>query len=184
MQKVLWRELRGLLIIAAALLLGLSLLSYHPTDRSLMSVSTHPTVSNLIGRAGAAVADGLFQLIGVSAYLLPIFGAMIGWRWFWMPTGRLPRMQLAGWGLLAVSLMPFAAMLLPRLPLLTDRAIVDGQAGGWIGGLLAQWADLYIGRLGGVILLTTTLLASVTLITAASLPALLSAAAHIRSPTR
>jgi S-DNA-T family DNA segregation ATPase FtsK/SpoIIIE len=176
MHKVLWRELRGLLAIAAALLLGLSLLSYHPVDLSPMSASTHPAVRNLIGRAGAAIADGLFQLIGISAYLLPLFCATIGWRWFWAPTARLPRLPLVGWGVLAVTLMPLAAMLLPRLPLLADRAMVDGQAGGWVGGLLARWADLYVGRIGGVILLTTLLIAAVMLISAASLPALLTAA--------
>ncbi len=175
MHKVLWRELKGLLVIAAALLLGLSLFSYHPTDPSLMSAATHPATKNLIGRLGALTADGLFQLIGISTYLLPLFGGLTGWRWFWMPASKIPRMQLLGWGLLAFSLMPLAAMVLPRLPLLAERAPVEGQAGGWIGGLLAQWSDLYVGRLGGLILLTTLLLAAVMMTTAASLPSLLAA---------
>ncbi|MEW6325727.1 MAG: DNA translocase FtsK 4TM domain-containing protein, partial [Nitrospirota bacterium] len=178
MHKVLWRELKGLLVIAAALLIGLSLLSYHPTDPSLTTAASHAVVKNLIGRVGAVAADGLFQLIGVSAYLLPLFGGLIGWRWFWTPAAKLPRMQMLGWGLLTFSLMPFAAMVLPRLPLLTERALVDGQAGGWIGGWLAQGADLYVGRIGGLILLTTLLLAAVMLTTAASLPSLLTAAAQ------
>jgi len=173
MQKVLWREVKGLLIIAAALLLGLSLLSYHPADPSFTSASTKPEVGNLIGRAGAFIADSLFQLIGVAAYLLPLFGGMIGWRWFWLPAAKLPRLQLFGWGLLAISLMPFAAIALPRLPLLADRAVVDGRAGGWLGGLLAHWADIYVGRAGGLILIVTTLLVSLALVKAASLPALL-----------
>ncbi|MBI3622253.1 MAG: DNA translocase FtsK 4TM domain-containing protein, partial [Nitrospirae bacterium] len=72
MQKLMWRELKGLLLIAAAFLLGLSLFSYHPTDASLTSASTASTVRNLVGWVGASVADALFQLIGISAYLVPV----------------------------------------------------------------------------------------------------------------
>jgi len=175
MQKLLWRELRGLLLIAAAFLLGLSLLSYHPTDASLTSASTSSTVRNLVGWVGASVADALFQLIGLSAYLVPVLIGMSGWRWFWTPAAPLSKVQTVGWGLLTVTLMPLASLLLPVLPLLADRPLVDGRAGGWIGEELARGIHLSLGRIGGVIVLFTLLAASLMLITAVSLPALLAA---------
>jgi DNA segregation ATPase FtsK/SpoIIIE, S-DNA-T family len=178
MQKLLWRELKGLLLIAAAFLLGLSLLSYHPTDASLTSASTASTVRNLVGWVGASVADGLFQLIGVSAYLVPILIGMGGWRWFWRPASPLSIAQTAGWGLLTVTLMPLSSLLLPALPLLADRPLIDGRAGGWIGALLAHGLHLALGRIGGVIVLLTLLAASLMLITAVSVPTLLSVVAR------
>ena len=178
MQKLLWRELRGLLLIAAAFLLGLSLLSYHPTDASLTSASTASTVHNLVGWVGASVADALFQLIGVSAYLVPVLIGMSGWRWFWTPASPLSLAQTAGWGLLTVTLMPLASLLLPALPLLADRPLVTGRAGGWIGVLLAQGLHTALGPIGGVIVLFTLVAASLMLITAVSVPTLMAAVAR------
>ncbi|HUJ79153.1 MAG TPA: DNA translocase FtsK, partial [Nitrospiria bacterium] len=178
MQKLVWRELRGLLLIAAAFLLGLSLLSYHPTDASLTSASTTSTVRNLVGWVGASVADGLFQLIGVSAYLLPVLIGMSGWRWFWAPASPLSLSQTAGWALLTVTLMPLASILLPALPLLADRPLIDGRAGGWLGVLLARGLHTALGPIGGVIVLFTLLAASLMLITAVSVPTLIAAVAR------
>jgi DNA segregation ATPase FtsK/SpoIIIE, S-DNA-T family len=178
MQKLLWRELKGLLLIAAAFLLGLSLLSYHPTDASLTTASTVSTVQNLVGWVGASVADGLFQLIGVSAYLIPLLIGMSGWRWFWTPASPLSRAQTAGWGLMTITLMPLASLLLPVLPLLADRPLIDGRAGGWLGVLLAKGLHLALGRIGGEIVLFTLLAASLMLITAVSLPTLMAAVAR------
>jgi S-DNA-T family DNA segregation ATPase FtsK/SpoIIIE len=178
MQKLLWRELKGLLLIAAAFLLGLSLLSYHPTDASLTSASTASTVRNLVGWVGSSVADGLFQLIGVSAYLVPILIGIGGWRWFWRPTSPFSIAQTAGWGLLTITLMPLSSFLLPALPLLADRPLIDGRAGGWIGVLLAHGLHVALGRIGGVIVLLTLLAASLMLITAVSLPTLLAVVAR------
>ncbi|HXZ25264.1 MAG TPA: DNA translocase FtsK [Nitrospiria bacterium] len=178
MQKLLWRELRGLLLIAAAFLLGLSLLSYHPTDASLTSASTASAVRNLAGWVGASVADGLFQLIGISAYLLPVLIGMSGWRWFWTPAAPLSLARTSGWVLLTVTLMPLASILLPALPLLADRPLVDGRAGGWLGVLIATGLHTALGPIGGVIVLFTLLAASLMLITAVSVPTLLAAMAH------
>jgi S-DNA-T family DNA segregation ATPase FtsK/SpoIIIE len=178
MQKLLWRELKGLLLIAAAFLLGLSLLSYHPTDASLTTASTVSTVQNLVGWVGASVADGLFQLIGVSAYLIPLLIGMSGWRWFWTPASPLSLAQTAGWGLLTITLMPLASLLLPVLPLLADRPLIDGRAGGWLGALLAKGLHLALGRIGGEIVLFTLLAASLMLITAVSVPTLMAAVAR------
>ena len=172
MHKLLWRELRGLLVLTVALLISLSLLSYHPSDPSLMTAASESTVKNWIGQTGATVSALLFQLIGVSAYVLPIIGGLIGWRWFWAPTARWSFSQIAGWWLLLLCLMPISAMLLTHLPMLSGDQTVNHQAGGWMGMVLAQWSDLYIGQIGGLILLLVTLLTSLTLITSLSIPSL------------
>src|SRR5579875_1385123 len=64
-------ELIGLLVLASAVLLFLSLISWHPTDPSFNTDSLGPT-RNWIGPAGAFVSDVLLQIEGLSAFFLPL----------------------------------------------------------------------------------------------------------------
>src|SRR5689334_23388664 len=78
-------ELTGLLLCVSALPLFLALASYSPLDPSLNSASvltgTH-AARNWIGIVGAVVSDLLLQFFGVGAFLLPVFPAVLGMRWF------------------------------------------------------------------------------------------------------
>ncbi len=73
-------ELIGLLVLASAVLLFLSLASYHPTDPSLNTVGSG-SVHNWIGPAGAYLSDVMLQIEGISAFILPILLAALGWTW-------------------------------------------------------------------------------------------------------
>ncbi len=78
-------ELIGFLLCVSALLLFLALASYSPLDPSLNSASvltgTH-VARNWIGVVGALISDLALQFFGIGAFLLPIFPAMLGLRWF------------------------------------------------------------------------------------------------------
>jgi len=78
-------ELVGFLGITLAILIALALLSYSPRDSSFNVASqapeSHPA-RNWIGPAGAYGADGLFQLFGYAAFLLPMGICAVGLRWF------------------------------------------------------------------------------------------------------
>src|SRR5580698_8529632 len=78
-------ELIGFLLCVSALLLFLALASYSPLDPSLNSASiltgSH-AARNWIGVVGALISDLLLQFFGIGAFLLPIFPAMLGIRWF------------------------------------------------------------------------------------------------------
>src|ERR1700735_5524140 len=73
-------ELVGLLVLASAILLFLSLLTYRPTDPSFDTVGVGPA-RNWIGPFGAHLADVLLQLEGLSGFLLPILIGALGWTW-------------------------------------------------------------------------------------------------------
>src|SRR5690242_8626220 len=92
-------ELVGFLLVMAAVLLFLALASYSPLDPSLNTAATaggnHPT-HNLIGMAGALVADLLLQGMGISIFLVPVFIAMIGVRWFRSRTVECPIAKSVG----------------------------------------------------------------------------------------
>jgi S-DNA-T family DNA segregation ATPase FtsK/SpoIIIE len=78
-------ELVGFLLCVSALLLFLALASYSPLDPSLNSASVLTgahAARNWIGVVGALISDLLLQFFGIGAFLLPIFPAMLGMRWF------------------------------------------------------------------------------------------------------
>jgi len=78
-------ELIGFLLGTSALLLFLALASYSPLDPSLNSASSltgSHAARNWIGVVGAVVSDLVLQAFGVGAFLLPVFAAVLGMRWF------------------------------------------------------------------------------------------------------
>lgn len=66
------REIRGILCLLTALILGVSLSSYHPADPLLWSASPEHAgdVRNLFGPLGAHLAGGLFFALGFSSLWL------------------------------------------------------------------------------------------------------------------
>src|SRR5579863_2369122 len=78
-------ELVGFLLCVSAILLFLALASYSPLDPSLNSASVltgSHAARNWIGVVGAFFSDLLLQGLGISAFLLPVFGFVLGMRWF------------------------------------------------------------------------------------------------------
>src|ERR1700683_2622124 len=78
-------ELVGFLLCVSALLLFLAIASYSPLDPSLNSASVltgSHSARNWIGIVGAIASDLLLQGFGISAFLLPVFPAVLGVRWF------------------------------------------------------------------------------------------------------
>ncbi|HYM13766.1 MAG TPA: DNA translocase FtsK 4TM domain-containing protein [Bryobacterales bacterium] len=74
-------EVVGLLLLAAAVALGLSLESYNPLDPSWNTATAWPRPQNLLGYPGAYTADLTFQLLGLAAFLIPLLLLALGWKW-------------------------------------------------------------------------------------------------------
>ncbi|MCD6297102.1 MAG: DNA translocase FtsK 4TM domain-containing protein, partial [Deltaproteobacteria bacterium] len=67
------KEIRGLILLVAAIILGGSLLSYHPADQLIWNVTGHlDRAHNLFGTVGAHLAGTTFFLIGFSSFWLII----------------------------------------------------------------------------------------------------------------
>jgi S-DNA-T family DNA segregation ATPase FtsK/SpoIIIE len=138
-------ELVGLLLLLAASLLMLALVSYHPTDKSLDTVSSVAAsapgayaVKNWTGPAGAALSDLLLQVEGVTAFALPLLVGLLGWAWISSrtrsQTAANPWIKVAGIALILVS-APLLFALLPRRWLLFGAI----QPGGLFGILSRDW---------------------------------------------
>jgi len=154
-------ELIGLLTGVVGLLIVLSLASYLPEDPSLnTAVATGTLPHNWIGPAGALVADGLFQVFGWVAYLLPLALLVVGARWLLARPFDAPRTKMLGAGMMVVSLGALLE-LFPYTPPI--HGVLRGS--GLLGYLAAAGLIHTFNRLGASILAATLFLTSLFLVT-------------------
>src|ERR1700712_5253061 len=77
-------ELLGLMVVVAAVLLLLALVSYTPTDPSFDTVGSYAAgrpAHNWTGLFGAWLADAALQGVGVAVFLLPMVLGRLGVSW-------------------------------------------------------------------------------------------------------
>jgi len=151
-----FNELIGFLCITLAVLMALALLTYFPKDAAFnVSAPESAVTQNWIGPVGAYCADGLFQVFGFAAFLLPAAFLVLGWRWF---RSRAVESQVA-------TLIGFALLLLSLPAILSLWHIWDVRgairAGGALGELLSgglrSGFNLWGANLVAVALLVTAL---------------------------
>ena len=170
-------ELVGFLLCVSALLLFLALVSYSPLDPSLNSASVltgSHAARNWIGILGAFLSDLVLQFWGVGSFLLPIFMAVLGVRWFRSRAVQTPIAKTLG----AIWLLMFVPALLAIFPghIRWMGAIpIEGLAGRIVGDVLIR----YLNVAGAYIVCTTVLAVALYLTTAFSFSAI-----QIWAPTR
>ncbi len=133
-------------MIALGVLLALALLSYHPTDPSINTTSTEP-VRNWIGPLGAGLADSLFQLLGVTSFVVATVSLIFGGRL--LVRRRFPVRWAEILGLL--SLVILVAVL---AQLMVGAVAFRGEplpTGGALGRILAGVMVGLIGRAGALV---------------------------------
>jgi S-DNA-T family DNA segregation ATPase FtsK/SpoIIIE len=137
-------ELIGFLLCVSALLLFLALASYSPLDPSLNSASvltgTH-VARNWIGVVGALIADLTLQFFGLGAFLLPVFPAMIGVRWFASRKIQSPIAKSLG-GTWLVVIVPALLALLPDHLRWLHVVPIEGLLGRVVGDVLIHYLNL------------------------------------------
>ncbi|MCX7895312.1 MAG: DNA translocase FtsK 4TM domain-containing protein, partial [Thermoanaerobaculum sp.] len=151
------RYAAGYVLVTAALLLLLALVSYHPLDPSWFTAGSDRT-HNWLGSVGAWVAGVLIGLFGVLSLLFVFVLARIGWRWL---AGE--RLEGGGGGALclAVTLVLGGALLsglAGSVPYRGGKLEVGGALGGLaFRGLSASFGEpgallvAFLGALAGVI---------------------------------
>jgi S-DNA-T family DNA segregation ATPase FtsK/SpoIIIE len=67
------KEIKGIIFLLIALFLGVSLLSYHPEDPLLWTMTNHTgKAHNLFGTVGSHLAGGIFFILGFSSFWLVV----------------------------------------------------------------------------------------------------------------
>ncbi|WP_263356929.1 DNA translocase FtsK [Acidicapsa ligni] len=154
--------LLGAVLVLLAALLTLSLVSYHASDPSLNSASgiTGPhAVRNWIGPTGAYLSDLLLQVLGLTAFGLPLWLGGLGLTWIRSRYNGAAWLRWTG-VILTLAFFPAILGLLPWhwhwlhiLPIegVTGRLIADllirylNTQGAWIVAAVFSCAGLYFG---------------------------------------
>ena len=170
-------ELVGILLCVSALLLFLALASYSPLDPSLNSASiltgSH-AARNWIGIFGAYLSDLILQVWGVGSFLLPVFMAMLGARWFRSRAVQSPVAKTLG-GIWLLMFVPALLAILPGHFRWMGAIPIEGLAGRIVGDVLIR----YLNVAGAYIVCTTVLAVALYLTTAFSFTAI-----ELWAPTR
>ncbi len=170
-------ELVGFLLCVSALLLFLALASYSPLDPSLNSASiltgSH-AARNWIGIFGAYLSDLILQFWGVGSFLLAIFMALVGARWFRSRGVQTPIAKTLG-GIWLLLFVPALLAILPGHLRWMSAIPIEGLAGRIVGDFLIH----YLNVAGAYIVCTTVLAVALYLTTAFSFSAI-----ELWAPTR
>jgi S-DNA-T family DNA segregation ATPase FtsK/SpoIIIE len=170
-------ELVGFLLCVSALLLFLALSSYSSLDPSFNSASVltgSHAARNWIGIIGAYLSDIILQFWGIGSFLLPVFLAMIGIRWFRSRALRTPIAKTLG-GAWLLMFVPALLAILPGHFRWMGAIPIEGLAGRIVGDGLIR----YFNVAGAYIVCTTFLAVALYLTTAFSF-----AAIQVWAPTR
>ena len=165
-------EITGVGFFAAALVWLVSLTTYDAADAVWFfnPGGAAPPV-NMVGRVGAFLAEISYQLVGLTAFLIPVQLMVLGWHAFWCRSVGAAYTKLLGLGAAVGCCAGFLSLAFGRI-VESPRPI---DAGGTVGALLTGLLAEYFNRIGAIIVILTVLFLAVMLSTQFSLGQLFSA---------
>ncbi|MGA3371302.1 MAG: DNA translocase FtsK [Terracidiphilus sp.] len=131
----------GLVLTLAALLLLLSLATYHPADPSWNTAAGAAKPQNWIGLFGSYLSDLLLQSLGITAFLLPVWLGGLGWTWMRSRPGGLAWLRWIG-TVLALVFVPAVFGLLPWHWMWLGTIPAGGAVGLLMAGLLVTYLNI------------------------------------------
>ncbi|HNX80935.1 MAG TPA: DNA translocase FtsK [Candidatus Omnitrophota bacterium] len=152
-------EIKGVILIAAGLIVLASLVSFDPFDLSFYTSHPNFPAHNWIRTFGAYFAGAILFLFGWAGYLIPVFILFLGVRIFRhdIPDLRVPRM--VGLLVLIVSVSSLVGMFN------SSNNALSFSYGGILGYAISTFVSTYFGKLGGFIVFVTLILLSLALVT-------------------
>ncbi len=165
-------ETVGVVLFAAALVWLVSLATYDAADAVWFfnpDGATPPV--NMVGRVGAFLAEVSYQLVGLTAFLIPVQLIVIGWHAFWCRSVGAAYTKLLGLGAIVGSSAGFLSLAFGHI-VESPRPI---DAGGYVGALFTSFLAEYFNRFGSIIIILTILFLAIMLSTQVSLGQLFSA---------
>ena len=152
-------DLLALVVLALAVFLGLSLVSYDPADPPASLVfPTHAQPMNLCGIAGARLAHDLVVATGAGAYFVLVALIVLDIRLLARDVYHDPVIRFFGACLIVLAVCVAAQWYLP----LTISGSLTGN-GGYVGAWGAILLDQHFSRVGSLILLATATIAGLLL---------------------
>jgi len=149
------REILGVVFLALAVLLALSLLSFNPEDPSFNNRISGPSkATNLAGFIGAHLADIFFQTFGLSAFLWPFFLILFSLKFLQVLKIPFPPVKTAAF----IGVFVTASSLLSLS--FGKKNILGGifDSGGALGHFFARLATGYFNLTGSFLLFALILI--------------------------
>jgi len=151
-------------LLAAGVMLLLSLASFHPGDPSWNHVGANQAggslaTRNLIGRFGAHLSDLLLQAFGLGAFVFPFLVFGLAWKWIVSEATPAPTIKLIGSATLVASACGTAG-LFPQWRMFDHTILPGGTAGFLIADSLRHSLNLA----GSAVILCTSVIVSVYLV--------------------
>jgi S-DNA-T family DNA segregation ATPase FtsK/SpoIIIE len=149
------REILGVVFLALAVLLALSLLSFNPEDPSFNNRISGPSkATNLAGFIGAHLADIFFQTFGLSAFLWPFFLILFSLKFLQVLKIPFPPVKTAAF----IGVFVTASSLLSLS--FGKKNILGGifDSGGALGHFFARLATGYFNFTGSFLLFALILI--------------------------
>jgi S-DNA-T family DNA segregation ATPase FtsK/SpoIIIE len=169
-------EFAGVALFACALIWVIALASYSSSDPVwFFNTGAAPAAANFAGRVGAFLAELSFQVLGYSAYLVPLVFVVIGWHYFWCRSVDAAYTKLVGAALLFGCVSSFLSLAFGTVQVSGKEFRVGGYLGDWLAGVLAD----YLNRTGSIILILTLLFLAIILSTQFSFGRLFGVLGHI-----
>ncbi|MCG2713500.1 MAG: DNA translocase FtsK [Candidatus Omnitrophica bacterium] len=153
-------EVKGVVLVAAGLMVLVSLLRFDRLD--LVFYSSHPNFppKNLLGVFGAYLGGLIIFLIGnISSFLIPFLVIMLGIKYFRQDKPYLSVPRLLGMFVFLVSVSSLIGM----FNLTND--MLRFHSAGFLGALTSNFVTTYFSRLGGFIIFITFIILSLALVT-------------------
>lgn len=151
-----------LLVIAFAIFLCISFLSFNKTDPSWSSSGMDHQITNWGGRVGAFTADVFLSLFGYIAHFFPL---MVGW-FSWLALGRTT--QKVEWLGKSFGCLLLIVSCCGLMSFYQGKEHLVIHAGGILGDLLHASLLGLFNKTGSILLLTTFFLCGVTFFTGLS----------------
>ena len=127
-------EFLGVALFALGLIWLISLVTYEPTDPVwfFTTEALHPP-ANFVGRVGAFLSELSLQLLGYSAYLIPMAIAWSGWYYFWCQPFEAFYTKLIGITMLFACSSAFLSLVFGSTDVAGKTFDAGGSIGAWLG---------------------------------------------------
>ncbi len=159
------REIAAVALILGAILMAVALISHHPLDPSPFHTQTaHDTPLNLVGWLGASLSASLLGVFGVSAVLLPLLAAILGWSLLRQQVPDGLKWIGVGWLLVLMSIPGLVGLMCSEVSFRGGTLSCGGLVGHAAGDLLGGLA----GPVGRVIILVFFIIVGLLLVSGLS----------------
>ncbi|MFC1645736.1 DNA translocase FtsK [Candidatus Omnitrophota bacterium] len=151
-------EVIGIVFLALATLVFLSLLSYAPQDLPWHTANPNIPVRNIINVFGAYLSGALYFAFGHASYLIPLILFIFSIKWFKRIEVSVGAARLIG---LVIAFLAFSSFF---AVFATENNAIRFYRGGMVGLVFSDFLTNYFGRIGAYVIIASLGLLSLPLV--------------------